>query len=692
MPEFYVKDEKTIMTDNKDNLEKYRVPEDIVFGKKWFAKHQAKLLWLLNAPVIKYWFRWCLRIRSFDCSIGTDIKEIGPSYYTVDGGLRFFKKSELLKTDFQNQTLPREYRRFAKKIYLKIQKGIIEDKNILRPSHTTDFRTHDKFSKRLYYAFRPIWWTMHALDWVALDRVPELTKLSFGFTTLTQYPGSIGSDNPVDGHIINNGATYSTVRSAGTGTSTDYTDTRIWVRTGFSASVYYVYRGFILFDTSSITSGATISAAVQSFVVGVGDHQETNGGHAAVHIVSSTPASNTALATSDFGNVGSTSFASIADASIVANNSTYNDLTLDANGRANVSKTGISKFAYRVSGDLNNNTPTGTNGGEIRSSNNSGTSTDPKLVVTYTTSTAYDITLTDVVTLVDTVNKQAQKNLVDVVTIVDTVTKQSAKVLVDTVTLVDTVLKQAAKVLTDVVTLVDTVLKQGQKVLTDVVTIVDNITLAKLYYATLEEIVTLVDTVIKQTERTFTEAVTLVDTVLRQTQKVLIDAVTLVDTFFKQLSRTLTEEITLVDTINKSLSRTLTEVVTLVDTIIKMLEKTFTETVTLVDTVTKQMSKTLTDALTLVDTVVRSISREFTETITLADTFIRNLARTFVESITLNDVVLKQMQRVLTDTITVVDSFLSALFTKAKRGVTILLSRVQDKNVIQSKNKDDLIL
>ena len=35
----------------------------LAFDQKWFEKHQEKLLWLLNAPLIKYWFRWVLRIR-----------------------------------------------------------------------------------------------------------------------------------------------------------------------------------------------------------------------------------------------------------------------------------------------------------------------------------------------------------------------------------------------------------------------------------------------------------------------------------------------------------------------------------------------------------------------------------------------------------------------------------------------------
>lgn len=37
---------------SQPELDKYRISkEDIVFGTKWFKKHQKKILWLLNSPL-----------------------------------------------------------------------------------------------------------------------------------------------------------------------------------------------------------------------------------------------------------------------------------------------------------------------------------------------------------------------------------------------------------------------------------------------------------------------------------------------------------------------------------------------------------------------------------------------------------------------------------------------------------------
>jgi len=118
-----------------------------LFGETWFEKHQRGLLWLLNFPMIRSWFRWCLKIHRYDCR--TRITQIGPN--------RFSWGDELF----------RENGRWH-----------------LR--RTTDFRTHPKFAKRLYYAFRPLWWTLHAWDWFIADRI--VPALSWGFGSLTAYP------------------------------------------------------------------------------------------------------------------------------------------------------------------------------------------------------------------------------------------------------------------------------------------------------------------------------------------------------------------------------------------------------------------------------------------------------------------------------------------------------------------------
>src|SRR3990167_8858063 len=93
----------------------------LAFTHAWFARHQARLLALLAHPLTRRWARWILRIRRVDCGFNRRIVRLLPHAYVCEGDA----PGELI----------------------------------------ADFRTHPKYAKRLYYAFRPVWWTMHAWDW-----------------------------------------------------------------------------------------------------------------------------------------------------------------------------------------------------------------------------------------------------------------------------------------------------------------------------------------------------------------------------------------------------------------------------------------------------------------------------------------------------------------------------------------------
>ena len=38
-----------------------------------------------------------------------------------------------------------------------------------------NFRTHDKFSKCIYYAFKPLWWAFHYLDEPSIKSIMDLS-------------------------------------------------------------------------------------------------------------------------------------------------------------------------------------------------------------------------------------------------------------------------------------------------------------------------------------------------------------------------------------------------------------------------------------------------------------------------------------------------------------------------------------
>lgn len=317
------------------NIEELRQEnKEVVFDKYWFNKHQSKLVWLFNSFLGQKLFR-----------LKEKIVKITPNSFVV-------KKDELFIETFYK-------------------------KNV--------------FSKKLYFCLLPLWNLMHLWDKIAnLIKQPQL---NFGFDTLTQYPGSIGTDNPLDGFVLRSGVdqTFTNIR-AGAGTGSAISGGSIYVEIYSSATsnqFVQLQRGLIYFDTSSLTSDAVISGATFS----VYGSNKWSGFDAAptLHIASGNSASTSELANSDYAqsNFGTTSFGSIAYADFTIDFSGYNVITLNSSGLSAISKTGITKFSAQLGWDLNNNfTPTWAANKEggflLYSANNSGTSADPKLVVTYT--------------------------------------------------------------------------------------------------------------------------------------------------------------------------------------------------------------------------------------------------------------------------------------------------------------------
>lgn len=258
-------------------------------------------------------------------------------------------------------------------------------------TYTAEFRTHDKYAKRLFYEFQPVWKAFHWFDMnVANVYVP---KLNLGFDTLTVYPDANTETTSVDGYALRGGVdqTFTNIRAgAGTSASDTGTNSDDLFLVGSTTSNQYqtLVRAFYLFDTSSLTSPAEISSAVFS-TYGTATNTKANViGSPSFHLTSSTPASNTAIVAADYAQVGSTSFGSVAYASFGA--SQYNDITLNASGITNISKTGVSKFAGRLSWDMLNDTTglswvsASSSGFRMTMVDTAGTSQDPKLVVTYT--------------------------------------------------------------------------------------------------------------------------------------------------------------------------------------------------------------------------------------------------------------------------------------------------------------------
>jgi len=208
-------------------------------------------------------------------------------------------------------------------------------------------------------------------------------------TTTVVYPDAHAESTTVDGQVIKYDATYNstwaTIRDASSGTSAIDQETvfgfAYYIATSNTSNKYgYLTRGFFLFNTSAVGAGDSISGATISlYKYSTSNSFSTT--PPALDIVSSNPASNTAIGVDDYDQVGSTVLGSVAYASIASGS--YTDISLDS---AAVTKAGITKLASRCSWDTANS-PTWEAAKEayvrVYFADNAGTTNDPKLTVVH---------------------------------------------------------------------------------------------------------------------------------------------------------------------------------------------------------------------------------------------------------------------------------------------------------------------
>ena len=193
----------------------------------------------------------------------------------------------------------------------------------------------------------------------------------------------------VDGEVFDSGAgrSWADLRAAaGSGAGPTGSTMRVFLdATATTDNWNEMSRMYTLFDTSSLTSSAVISATAYSLYCTVKD--AANPWSASFSVVAATPAADTTLANGDYAiaKFGSTKFATdLTYASLTA--SAFNNWTLNASGLAAISKTGTTKFGCMLSFDVTNSAPTWSSGATFVNTfatYDSGANI-PKLDVTYT--------------------------------------------------------------------------------------------------------------------------------------------------------------------------------------------------------------------------------------------------------------------------------------------------------------------
>ena len=312
-----------------------------VFGKEWFEKYQVFLLWLANT---RY---------------GRDILHI-------NGNRSLVGKNRIIKIEPHAITWT-------------------PDGKVLQ----TEFRTHNKFGKRLFYSYKEFWKMLHWFDMHFANKY--CPRMNLGFDTLTVYPeaGAGGVNVTCDGYVYRGEVdeTFSTIRDgAGSGSSdTSVSVVACYIKGSSTSNQWsYLMRGVFSFNTSSLGSNAIISAATLSlYFYG----KNNNVGDIDCHIAEAHPTDPADLAAGDYSNISRTSFASKSYSDVTINQ--YTDFNLNSSGKNNINKTGVSSFSTQSQWDINNNTTglTWSSGAYSRfigyPADYDGTDKDPKLVITY---------------------------------------------------------------------------------------------------------------------------------------------------------------------------------------------------------------------------------------------------------------------------------------------------------------------
>lgn len=167
-------------------------------------------------------------------------------------------------------------------------------------------------------------------------------------TIYTGYPDAHPETATTDGGARRHGVnqTFADIR-AGAGTAGNAVDASatlaILVATTTSNQYSQLKRTIFLFDTTAIPTDATLNSATFSIY---GTAKASGLGTLALAVVSSNPASNTDVASGDYGSLGTTSYGSIAHASWSTTG--YNDIALST---AAITAGGITKLGLRFDDD-----------------------------------------------------------------------------------------------------------------------------------------------------------------------------------------------------------------------------------------------------------------------------------------------------------------------------------------------------
>lgn len=213
----------------------------------------------------------------------------------------------------------------------------------------------------------------------------EKTILGFALQEKVAYADSISPYSGAgDGRVSGQDGSWSTVRNASSGnTGASHTGTDEYPLADWSNPNYRIWRMFFPVDTSALPDDATITAADFKVTLNGDSTGYSNVGV----LIQTSQASNTSLVEADYDNLTLNTPDEGASRVTMDGFSAGQVFTysLNATGLTWVSKTGYTNLGIREARDVDNSTPTqiGVNV-KLRTSEYTGTASDPYLEITYT--------------------------------------------------------------------------------------------------------------------------------------------------------------------------------------------------------------------------------------------------------------------------------------------------------------------
>jgi len=322
------------------------------FNKQFFEERQKLLLLIAN----KWYLRWLLGLNRLPKELKKKrLNKITPHSIQWDTGKSFTKRGKL-RIERQGAFFTRP--RFAEALAYNLTPFVYLQQTMKR---------------RMVWRFSPI----GLVSSLALLIIPKISFIGF-MGTVTDYYAGAG-----DGVCYREAVeSWATARAAASSSYVYVTDAsaqfiQSWVSGGYNP----IRRAFFPTDTSGLDDTATISAADLK-LYGTGSINNTDG--VTGYLVATTQASNTTLTTADYDQIGGTSGGTFTYSGW--NTAGYNTIALNATGLTWISKTSYTKIGARDGLDFNDTGPaTGNNSLSCYFSEQTGTSNDPYLSITYTT-------------------------------------------------------------------------------------------------------------------------------------------------------------------------------------------------------------------------------------------------------------------------------------------------------------------